>query len=522
MPDIEIIDQWRVATSAKADFDYWAKQSRWTLEEAAALFIGVDPRCSSNIRKMMMERPFDDPMGKHYFNILDTLERDADHYLTTDIYYKNSPLVYMQWAVNKEFKMHKDLIAAVMKYKHLHQKEKSKKPTDDLAMGSSNAEAQGKAVAHSSIKDNQYNEKVAVSTSDELLNIADRLMEIAAVTDASIKEPVAAIENAAKKIEEAWSRSWLGYQSSVYYDGFERPPAGAHFSKEWGIRYTHVRSSTTGLWREFDPQHVENFIYKLAGNPDLQHAQEASNKAAKSFDELHFEILSIFNTGISTPLDPLLKSLKSDIEQLKLYSEDDYLFTLSPKGQVMSRDSLAFTQGYRVPPHIKILGEMYILQQPKIQCKALSEIVKKAGSYLARKQNTHTPVRSDMERSIAELTAENTNLKAELAKQADTPSHSDIMQPQLVERETLLWIVGVCLHKFRPSGFQADDKGNPLAQHLIDYANKKGIKPKVKNTLSKAIQETRAAVEVLPHVEEIVDEAEMVIAKLSSPSPASV
>jgi len=105
----------------------------------------------------------------------------------------------------------------------------------------------------------------------------------------------------------------------------------------------------------------------------------------------------------------------------------------------------------------------------------------------------------DGEKSMQE--ASNT---APLLQKSQTPQ---------VERETLLWIVGVCLHKFKPSGFQASDKGNSLAQHLIDYATKEKITPKVKGTLSKAILETREAVEILPRVEEIVEDAERVMSK---------
>ena len=485
-------------------YEFWAKKSTWPIYHAAALLAGVDEDIADLGESQLIHD--DRESVKKYIEYLELLRNDLENSYATHIYLNNAPPVYLVWAEERDILMPKALIDAVMKYAHLHKKkEPSAKKTAKTAYEPETKQKNINSVI------NQHRGKTANSPADELFCISNTLLEIADATDAAIKAPVEAIENAARKVEKASSRSWLGYQAYVYYDGFERPPAGAHFSQEWGFHRLQSRPTTTGTWREFDPQDVENFIYKLSGNPDLQNAKEASNKAVKIFNNLHFEVISILNTEISTPPDPLLKSLKSEIEKLVIHNEEDILHNLSPKGEVMSRDSLAFTQGYRVPPHVKILAEMYILQEPKIHCRELAEIAKKASSYLARKQHTSPQVRPEMERLIEDLRAENAALKA---SQDDKPSLSNATQPQPVERETLLWIVGVCLHKFKPSGFQAVDQGNPLAQHLIDHAKKHGIKPKVKNTLSKAIREVR--IETLPLVEELLEEADMLISKMQN------
>jgi len=74
---------------------------------------------------------------------------------------------------------------------------------------------------------------------EELLEIAERLERLA--TDAKeprVEGPLAALEDAANTIGKAWSGSWAGYPSRVYYDGLKLPPPGAHFSQEWGYALT--------------------------------------------------------------------------------------------------------------------------------------------------------------------------------------------------------------------------------------------------------------------------------------------
>jgi len=93
------------------------------------------------------------------------------------------------------------------------------------------------------------------------------------------------------------------------------------------------------------------------------------------------------------------------------------------------------------------------------------------------------------------------------------PSILPIDNKKRVERETLLWIAGVCLHKFKPSCLQANDKGTPLATHLRNHAKNNSIKLKSENTLVSAIMEIRETVAINPLVEEIVDEAEAILLK---------
>ena len=65
---------------------------------------------------------------------------------------------------------------------------------------------------------------------NELFELAARLEKVVALLDnGRITEPLDNIEDAVKAVEPAFSESWQGYHANVYYEGFQRPPPGAHF-----------------------------------------------------------------------------------------------------------------------------------------------------------------------------------------------------------------------------------------------------------------------------------------------------
>lgn len=58
------------------------------------------------------------------------------------------------------------------------------------------------------------------------MNITERLLELtlpfAEFIDINLDE-VRKMEEVIKKIQKAWSGSWIGYQANVYYEGFKIP-----------------------------------------------------------------------------------------------------------------------------------------------------------------------------------------------------------------------------------------------------------------------------------------------------------
>jgi hypothetical protein len=129
---------------------------------------------------------------------------------------------------------------------------------------------------------------------DELLAIADREGTLStSCDDPSVKDPIDAMENAAKRIGKAWSGSWLGYQSHVYYDGLKPAPAGAHFSSEWGFENMGwLDGATTGDWEELSAEQIETSISEPSHNPDFDLARELVARVAKQFENDKSEVAS--------------------------------------------------------------------------------------------------------------------------------------------------------------------------------------------------------------------------------------
>jgi hypothetical protein len=223
---------------------------------------------------------------------------------------------------------------------------------------------------------------------DELLALAARLRDLSQrAEDTGIKEPLVRLEKVAITVGKAWSGSWLGYHATVYYSNLETPPPGAHFSQEWGLMDSFAVQGSTGDWREYDRDKVEQAIYRKAGDPNLESAEQLAGKATQAFEGGKADLLSLLTTAISDHEDSFLNRLRKEAEEADLLTPSDVLRAYRPSGQVMSRDSLAMTQGFRVPPHITVVARIVGLRQAPVACRRLAEIAEKAGSHLARQQN---------------------------------------------------------------------------------------------------------------------------------------
>ncbi len=202
----------------------------------------------------------------------------------------------------------------------------------------------------------------------------------------SIAAPLQELDDAAQKVGRAFSGSWLGYHSRVYYEGLEPPPPGENFSQEWGLDGpSYVGLGSRGDWREFDPKAVEAAIYSLANLPDLEPARKAAAAANSAFDKSKTEAVSVVEIELSVEFDAFLARLRSDLERLEPLSSFDIAQLWSPKGQIMTRDTLAMGQGNKVPPHILVLADVASIRQSFRICSAAADMCIKAASHLERK-----------------------------------------------------------------------------------------------------------------------------------------
>jgi predicted nucleotide-binding protein len=225
-----------------------------------------------------------------------------------------------------------------------------------------------------------------MTPSEELFELARKLDSAYKAAELSgVISPLDAIDAASNEVERSFSGSWLGYHSRVYYDGLKPPPPGANFSKEWGLKEMIGDLGSRGKWREFDYEHVKEYVLALAGKPNLEAARRVAEDASAAFSQAKPEITSILQMEVDHKSDAFLEKLKGDIDQLVVLSSEDVAQHLLPKGQVITRDSLAAGQGIQVPPHIVPLTEVASIRDSFNVCKAAAEISRKAASHLERR-----------------------------------------------------------------------------------------------------------------------------------------
>lgn len=218
----------------------------------------------------------------------------------------------------------------------------------------------------------------------ELQSIYEQLQSFAeSLSKRGITKPLDALENSATEIGKAWGHSWLGYQSRVYYNQLEPPPPGANFSSEWGFQGLYSMG-TRGNWEQFPEGAVEAAIKKLAGNPDMTEAEEASDRGRKFFEEKRDDVVSILRTANGSRRDAFLEKLIEEVEEIKAFTTRDFVSYMQPSGELMSRDVIALTQGLWTPPHISVLAEVQSIRAPKVACESLAKSVRRAFSHLER------------------------------------------------------------------------------------------------------------------------------------------
>ena len=224
------------------------------------------------------------------------------------------------------------------------------------------------------------------SISDELFGIAERLDEVAErVKTPEIEGPVRAVEAAADEVAKAWSGSWFGYQSRVYYRDLEPSPPGAHFDKQWGFQDA-FSTGTVGAWAEYEADGVRKVIHERAGDPDLEQAREFAKSAREAFEDCREETASLLTTAMQEREDPFLAKLKGEAEGSKPFGASDFVEFHKPTGQFVGYDHLALSQGLQVPPHMAELAEVVALLSPGHQCAELAKVARRAASHLAKRE----------------------------------------------------------------------------------------------------------------------------------------
>jgi predicted nucleotide-binding protein len=222
------------------------------------------------------------------------------------------------------------------------------------------------------------------SLATELKEIASRLDEQFQEGESpAIADPTQLLMDACMRVGDSSSDSWLGYHSLVYYRDFRAPPAGAHFSPEWGLM--PLGGGSTGAWVEYPYEEVVEYIESLAGDPNVKPSQEYSKRANAVFAELRSEIISILTIALESIDDVFVQTELEIIKSTKPLSQADAVALSRPQGQFSSRDSRALHQGLLTPPHIVYTCGLVAIMDPGRRCGELSIKARQLAKHLERK-----------------------------------------------------------------------------------------------------------------------------------------
>lgn len=227
---------------------------------------------------------------------------------------------------------------------------------------------------------------------DELFKIADELKEVFKnFEEQNFDQVFNKLQEASTEVEESFCGSWIGYHSKVYYRGFNSPPAGARFSKEWGLMNQHFGQDTTGEWVEYKKDDVIDRIYSIADDPSLENFREESSNAREVYDEKKEKFLSVITQYLQENDDAFINKQKNKVEEIKNFNQSDFIEYFQPKGKFFTRDSTAMGQGMKVPPHIIVKSDVLGLKHPYECLKKLEKISRRAASHLAKKERKQKP-----------------------------------------------------------------------------------------------------------------------------------
>jgi len=203
--------------------------------------------------------------------------------------------------------------------------------------------------------------------------------------DASHFHGINAVIDAAREVGKSFSNSWFGYHSRVYYQDFSEPPAGAHFSMEWGIHPDRfLTNQTRGKWKKFTSEQVRQHIQIRADTPDLSEISKLSADATDIFEDQKSQFESVLAALSEKRKDSYINRSESELSKLKILSYPNFVDYFKPTGLIGSRDAAATDHGIQTPPHIVELSSALALRQPFESCDQLKDLTKRLKIHLAR------------------------------------------------------------------------------------------------------------------------------------------
>lgn len=226
----------------------------------------------------------------------------------------------------------------------------------------------------------------------EILNISEKCKASAKKYETeNFDEVLSAMEDVIRKVERASSNSWIGYHANIYYVNFETPKPGDHFSQEWGFKEAYSNPVSQN-WKEYTPEYVREYIFDESGVDDNSELANTAFEIGDTFEVLKDNLVTILTVILEETRSETIESYRDEIKSLEShFSQQKLMKAFQPRGQFMSRDSLAMSQGIQAPPHVGVKCWLYSLKSYFTQMEQLSKIAERSATYLRQKYRKVVP-----------------------------------------------------------------------------------------------------------------------------------
>lgn len=227
---------------------------------------------------------------------------------------------------------------------------------------------------------------------EELLDIANKCETAAQkFEEKGFDKQLANFEDVIRKVHRASSNSWIGYHANVYYAQFETPRAGDHFSAEWGFQ-SEFMHPVSANWVEYTPETVRQFIYDQVGTSEKLEITDFATSTSQLFIQMQDQLVNLLNILLEETKSEVIEGYRDEAKELKSFLPAKKLReAMHPRGQFMSRDSLAMSQGFMVPPHIDVKCRLYSLKSHFIKIGELAKISERTATYIRQKYRENIP-----------------------------------------------------------------------------------------------------------------------------------
>lgn len=183
------------------------------------------------------------------------------------------------------------------------------------------------------------------------------------------------------RVTHAFSGSWHGYHANVYYEGLVPPPPGNSFSPEWGLM-DPFGNGTHG-WKEYSYEEVEKAILESVDDDFEFRFSEASEQAKTIFHDTHSSLVTIIAVLLEGKKTQMLEEIQRQASEIEMpLPKSELISRMSPKGQFVSRDMAAISQGTKIPPHIDVKTKFLSLRSPFSSLKHINQVARRLFKYM--------------------------------------------------------------------------------------------------------------------------------------------